>query len=514
MYDPNNQNNRNPDMDAQNKSTGSAPYTGAQQNTQGPVWEGTSYHSGPIPQENGAPQNGASQGQPPVQNADGASQWHQNTWQPPQYQNPGTQPPHHREKKPKGERRGMPVWGRVLAGIVGCFVISAASIGVFVGLVNSGYIHLNATSSGTGFTINRLVSSGDTTANTTNTSGLLTKQQVAEKVVPSVVLIQNYQTQASQGSLYDYFFGGQQGSQDDDSGEDQLYSEGSGVIMSADGYIITNAHVVEDADALTVVTSDNKSYEAQIIGADEVTDLALIKIDATGLTPAEFGSSSDLSVGDDVVAVGNPGGSELASSVTYGNISALNRSITNSDTGYTMQCIQTDAAINPGNSGGALANMYGQVIGINSSKLTEVGGTAAEGLNFAIPIDTAQPIISNLQAYGYVKDRAQLGISGRDINDAYAQQIGLSQGGVMIFRITNESLTNAGVQVGDIITKIDDTDVDSAAAISSYIAMKKAGDKVTLTLIDGQSGQEKTAEVTLAQQTGQQQNTQSQANNG
>lgn len=535
MYDPNDK-NWNPDADAVNKSQETANATNETES--GTVWEGESYHSGRLPNDNtgfsgtrrtdttgSGWQNNATgnNGTYSTYSPSGAGQqpdqqppvWHQNTWQPPQYQNPATPPRRRREKKAKGPKKGFPVWGRILVGIVGCFVISAATLGVFVSLVNGGYIQLGSSGSGgSAFTINKLVDNTASTTNTATQSGLLTKQQVTEKVVPSVVLIQNYQMQTATGAQnpFEYFFGqgGQQqngGSNgNNDDSDSQLYSEGSGVIMSSDGYIITNAHVVDGADTLTVVTSDQKSYTAKLIGSDTVTDLALLKIDATGLTAAEFGSSKDLKVGDDVVAIGNPGGSELSSSCTFGNVSALDRSITNSDTGYTMKCIQTDAAINPGNSGGALVNMYGQVVGINSSKLTEVGGTSAEGLGFAIPIDTAQPIISDLKAYGYVKDRAQLGITGRDINDAYAKQMGLPQGGVMIFRITNDSITKAGVNVGDIITKIDDTDVQSVSQISSYIATKKAGDTVKLELIDSQSAKTKSATVTLIQQTGKDNN--------
>ena len=143
-------------------------------------------------------------------------------------------------------------------------------------------------------------------------------------------------------------------------------SEGSGVIATSDGYIITNAHVVEGATSLKVVLSDNTTYEGKIIGTDTATDLALIKIEATNLTAAEFGSSADLKVADTVMAIGNPGGLAFQSSVAVGYVSALNRDIS-TDTAANMKCIQTDAAINPGNSGGALVNMQGQVIGINSS---------------------------------------------------------------------------------------------------------------------------------------------------
>ena len=168
-------------------------------------------------------------------------------------------------------------------------------------------------------------------------SGELTPQEVAKKVIPSVVCIQNYQ-RSNNNSMF--FFGG--GAQSGDAGDEvSPASEGSGIIATSDGYIITNAHVVEGASSLKVILSDGTSYEAQLVGSDSITDLAVIKIDATGLQAAEFGSSGDLEVGDSVMAIGNPGGLELSSSVTQGIVSALNRQITNSETGYTMDCIQT-----------------------------------------------------------------------------------------------------------------------------------------------------------------------------
>ena len=200
----------------------------------------------------------------------------------------------------------------------------------------------------------------DSTTSQTTTSGQLSLQEVAEKVLPSVVCVQNYQRTQNN---YSYFFGGS----DDNGSEEQDAAEGSGIIASADGYIITNAHVVDGADSLKVVLYDGSTYEAQLIGSDSVTDLAVIKIDAANLVPATFGSSDDLRVADQVIAIGNPGGMQFSSSVTVGYVSALNRTVT-TEAGYTMQCIQTDAAINPGNSGGALVNTYGQVVGITSSK--------------------------------------------------------------------------------------------------------------------------------------------------
>ena len=191
----------------------------------------------------------------------------------------------------------------------------------------------------------------------------------------------------------------------DGYGEQRCFpaGEGSGIIFSEDGYIVTNAHVVDGATSLKAILSDGTTYEAELVGSDTLTDLAVLKIDATGLQAAEFGSSEDLRVADQVMAIGNPGGYQLNSSVTIGYVSALNRAISNSSTGYTMEYIQTDAAINPGNSGGALVNQYGQVVGINSAKISATG---YEGLGFAIPAETAQPVISDLIEYGYVKDRA------------------------------------------------------------------------------------------------------------
>ena len=397
-----------------------------------------------------------------------------------------------KEKKPmsKGQKRAL----KILAGVMACLMVSVGSIGGFVALINNGYISVNNSGSSTepGFTINKLV--GDSQPAST-VSGELTPQEVAKKVIPSVVCIQNYQ-RSNNNSMF--FFGG--GAQSGDAGDEvSPASEGSGIIATSDGYIITNAHVVEGASSLKVILSDGTSYEAQLVGSDSITDLAVIKIDATGLQAAEFGSSGDLEVGDSVMAIGNPGGLELSSSVTQGIVSALNRQITNSETGYTMDCIQTDTAINPGNSGGALVNMYGQVVGINSSKIVAEG---FEGLGFAIPIDDAQSVISNLKEYGYVKDRAVLGITGQYLDSMSARFYGLTPG-MYVASISNESVSNAGITQGCIITKIDDTDVTSSNTITSYVSKKKPGDKVTLTVVNDLTDRTFTADVTLVQASGQ-----------
>lgn len=413
------------------------------------------------------------------------------------YQNPYTQAAQ-KPQKPKKEKKpmskGKKTALKVVAGVMACLMVSVGSIGGFVALINNGYISVNNSGNSTepAFTINKLV---DNNQPASTVSGELTPQEVAKKVIPSVVCIQNYQ-RSNNNSMF--FFGG--GAQSGDAGDEvSPVSEGSGIIATSDGYIITNAHVVEGASSLKVILSDGTSYEAQLVGSDSITDLAVIKIDATGLQAAEFGSSGDLEVGDSVMAIGNPGGLELSSSVTQGIVSALNRQITNSETGYTMDCIQTDTAINPGNSGGALVNMYGQVVGINSSKIVAEG---FEGLGFAIPIDDAQSVISNLKEYGYVKDRAVLGITGQYLDSMSARFYGLTPG-MYVASISNESVSNAGITQGCIITKIDDTNITSSSTITSYVSKLKPGDTVTLTVVNDLTGRTFTADVTLVQASGQ-----------
>ena len=406
-------------------------------------------------------------------------------------------------RKPKKERRpmsrGAKLATKIVAGVLCCALVSAASVGGFAALINNGVIQVNNAGSGDAtFTINKLINSDENNP-TTTVSGDMTQQEVAAKVLPSVVCIQNYQQASFQQGLSMQGWGNNQNSTQQETRDSEVSptSEGSGIIATSDGYIITNAHVVDGADSLKVITSDGKTYEAELIGSDSMTDLAVIKVDAEGLTAAEFGSSSDLVVADPVIAIGNPGG--LQSSVTVGYVSALDRPVTSSDTGYTMNCIQTDAAINPGNSGGALVNMYGQVIGINSSKIVATG---YEGLGFAIPIDDALPIIRNLKDYGYVKDRAMLGISGQYLDSWTANFYGLPSG-MYVAEVNNESVSNAGVQRGDVITKIDDEEITSANTISNYIAKKKPGDEVTLTITRGLTNKTFTCKVTLTESTGQ-----------
>lgn len=399
-------------------------------------------------------------------------------------------PVHQPQKQPKPKKHGSKFGLKLLAVVLCCAITSAASLGVFVAMIQNGVINVQSSeaSSNAAFTISRVVNgdtSSDTSASSDGTVSAMSDQDIAAKLTPSVVCIQNYQVTQNYGFMQT----------DTSDSSVSPASEGSGIIMSEDGYIITNAHVVEGATSLKVMTSDGETYEAQLIGSDTVTDLAVVKIDATGLTAAEFGSSEDLRVADKVMAIGNPGGHELSSSVTIGYVSALNRAIANNTTGYTMEYIQTDAAINPGNSGGALINEYGQVVGINSAKISATG---YEGLGFAIPIDTAQPIISDLIQYGYVKDRAVLGISGQFIDSMTGRFYGLPQG-EYVAQLNSSEAQASGLQVGDVITAIDGQQLDSESTLRSAILSKKPGDTVTLQVYRSSTQQSATVELKLSE---------------
>lgn len=425
-----------------------SPYTGYG-NTQSPYGYTPSYGGG---------------GQPPVQPPHGAK--------------PGKTPKAPKApkvKKPMGKGGKMAM--RVLCVVLCCVLVSGVSVASVIGLINSGYIQVTGSSADgdahAAFTITKVVQENSETSDTdSSTVQTLSNSEIAEKVIPSVVGIENYQKATGGGILGDFT------TEDESSSELSPQSEGSGVIATSDGYIITNAHVVEGADTLKVVLYDGTTYTAQLVGSDSVTDLALLKIDATGLTAAEFGDSDSLQVGDSVAAVGNPGGLQFSSSCTYGHISALNREITNSEYGYSMDCIQVDAAINPGNSGGALVNEYGQVVGITSSKIVD---TSFEGIGFAIPVNTVQDIITDLMNYGYVKDRAMLGITGQYLDASTARFYGLTEGWY-VAEVNNESAQKAGLQKGDVITKVNGTDVNSSTVLSNLLTKKKPGDTVTLTV--------------------------------
>ncbi len=281
-------------------------------------------------------------------------------------------------------------------------------------------------------------------------------------------------------------------------------SEGTGIVATKDGYILTNAHVVNDTRSISVkvVLHNNQQYEAKVVGYDKTSDLAVLKINASNLSPATFGNADSMQIGDQVIAIGNPGGLSFAGSLTGGYISALNRTIESySDNGLTY--IQTDAAINPGNSGGPLVNMYGQVIGINSNKIVATG---YEGMGFAIPISRAQGIINELIQKGYVSGRTRLGITGQTVDDARAQLLGYPQGVVIRSIDSDSDMARAGAKAGDIITKVDGKTIASLDDLYTILNAHRPGDVVSMTIYTSSStgnGTNKNISVKLLEDKGQ-----------
>ncbi len=275
----------------------------------------------------------------------------------------------------------------------------------------------------------------------------------------------------------------------------QYISEGagSGVIITADGYIVTNHHVIDGATNIKVRLADGKELAAKLIASDAKSDLAVIKVEATDLTPAAFGSSSELQVGETVVAVGNPLG-ELGGTVTQGIISALERTTTVEN--VSMNLLQTDTAINPGNSGGGLFNTSGQLVGVVNAK---AAGAEIEGLGFAIPIDTADGIIEDLIGLGYVSGRVNPGFNYVEINDAMtAMMYRVSELGLYIKEVEKGSdAETAGFKSGDYVVSIDGTKVTTAAEANGIVDVKKPGE--TATFVVKRAGAEQTITVTLTE---------------
>jgi serine protease Do len=267
----------------------------------------------------------------------------------------------------------------------------------------------------------------------------------------------------------------------------QSNAEGSGVIISQDGYIMTNYHVVQYADpknrlsrntTLEVFLSDDKQVKAKYIGGDSKNDLAVIKVELDNLPAAELGDSSQLEVGELAVAIGNPLGMEFAGSVTVGVVSALDRKI--EAEGKTLNLIQTDAAINPGNSGGALVNSQGQVIGINTIKISTAG---VEGLGFAIPINDAKPIVDQLRMFGYIKGRPQIGITGEQVTEPIAQQYGIPIGVYIIEVTAGSGADKAEIRKGDILISLADKEVKTMKDLDDIKKSYKAGDTVNAVVV-------------------------------
>ena len=279
----------------------------------------------------------------------------------------------------------------------------------------------------------------------------------------------------------------------------QTASSGSGFILTTDGYIVTNYHVVEDAQTVKVTLYNGDEYDAQYVGGDEDYDIAVIKIEASGLQAVTLGDSSQLVVGESVYAIGNPLG-ELTYTLTDGIVSALDRLITTSSSdangravSTTLNVLQTNCAINPGNSGGPLFDSYGNVVGIVSAKYTQSGsGVSAEGLGFALPINDVKDILSDLMEHGYVTGKPYMGVQVTNVSDE-AQRYGVVAGAAVQYVAEGSCAEKAGLKVGDIITAIDDTAIDSSSALTAALSSNyKAGDKATLTIVREQKEQKLT----------------------
>lgn len=328
----------------------------------------------------------------------------------------------------------------------------------------------------------------------------LTIPEAVENVMPAVVGISA--EFLAPGNTYSggWFFGQQ-------TETTPATGTGTGIVMTPDGYIITNAHVIKDteygyglANSVSVLLSDKTEYEATIKGYDEDTDIAVLKIDANNLEAAEFGSSDDLKVGELVIAIGNPLGFELFGSVTCGIVSALNREITIND--KNMSLIQTDAAINSGNSGGPLVNSYGQVIGINSAKMSTnitSGGASIEGLGFAIPITQAQTIIDDLINYGYVKGRPQIGISVTTVDEYISSLYNMPLGAYVRSVTPNGAAEKAGIQAGDVIIGVNGEAITTDDELNKKKDEHNAGDTITLNI--SRNGKDMDIKVTLQEVT-------------
>ena len=328
-------------------------------------------------------------------------------------------------------------------------------------------------------------SGSDSSITAASSSGSsLTTEQVADLVSPSVVVITTEQVVYSQWSWY---------------GQNQVESgAGSGVIISSDGYILTCAHVVDGASTITVTIGD-KDYTATLVGEDTTSDIAVIKIDADGLTPATVGNSDSLKVGQSVMAVGNPLG-ELGGTVSGGMISALNRSVTiqGSSSVNTMSLIQMDASVSPGNSGGGLFNMNGELVGIVNAKSSS---SDAEGLGFAIPINDAIKVAQELLENGYVTGRPYLGITYLAVTDAQtASQLGVNAYGVYVVEVVKGGpAEKAGLQAGDRIVSVDGTEIASKDDLGTLMQKHTAGDTLSITI--ARDGQMQTVNVTLGEKT-------------
>ena len=400
----------------------------------------------------------------------------------------GPEPQAAASKPPKKRRKHS--GGRIARSAVA--LVLAAAMG-FAG----GFVGARVGNAGNKVVIQQVerTDSGAASGNAVASSGMTTSQ-VSEMVSPSVVVITTEQVVYSQWSWY---------------GQNQVESgAGSGVIISSDGYILTCAHVVSGASQITVTIGDT-DYTATVVGEDDTSDVAVLKIDATGLTPATVGDSDSLSVGDSVLAVGNPLG-ELGGTVTSGIVSALNRSVTIQGTSSTntMSLIQMDASVSPGNSGGGLFNMNGELIGLVNAKSSS---SDAEGLGFAIPINDAIQVAQDLLENGYVSGRPYMGITYIAVTDAQtAAQLNVNAYGVYVVDVVQGGLADkAGLKAGDRIVSIDGTEIAQKDDLGTLMQQHTAGDTLSITV--ARDGQMQTVSLTLGEKNASNTAAQRSANN-
>ena len=370
--------------------------------------------------------------------------------------------------------------------------IALVLIAVFVLALAGGFLGAKLTKAGgTGDAV--IYQSDTKTSTDTDSTGTAKKTNTVESVAATTAasVVEVKTSYVQKGSFFgDYVTSG----------------AGSGVVISKDGYIVTNNHVIDKAEEITVTLKSGKEYKAKLVGTDDKTDIAVLKIEATDLTPATFGDSGAVAVGEQIVVIGNPLGS-LGGSVTTGIISATDREIEVEN--MTMTLLQVDAAVNPGNSGGALFNLNGELVGVVNAKYSS---EEVEGLGFAIPINTAKATIEDIIEYGYVKGRAQLGITAVEISDLQtAISAGVTELGVYVYNVNDGSgADKAGLKAGDRLVKIDDTEINSYAVLSKILSKHSVGDSVSVTY--SRNGKQSTVDVKLIEY--KPSNTQSSAANG
>ena len=408
------------------------------------------------------------------------------------------------ESKPETKTNGKRfrrAAAKFTAGVMAMAMVSFGSVSIYRAVegdsttkIVTEYVEKNT---GSGLTTDNISLLGSTDS---TTGSVLSTEEIVDKLLPSVAGIESEftYTQQSYGNMFG--FGGNSSSQ-------TATGTGTGVVISEDGYIVTNAHVIYDsehgcglANKITVYLSDDTEYEAEVIGYDTDFDLAVLRINADDLTAAEFGNSDALRLGESVIAIGNPLGFKLKNTVTAGIVSGLDRQIDINE--QSLELIQTDAAINSGNSGGPLINKYGQVIGINSSKMSSSyssSGASIDNIGFAIPSNEASKIVKDLIKYGYVTGKPQLGISYENVTEVDSHRYNIPVG-VYVTSVDEDSAAEkAGLRSGDVITAIDGKEVTTGEELSAQKNLHSAGDTVEITFT--RDGDSQTVELTLDEAT-------------